>query len=340
MVPEDAKAVQERAVAYWCTLRPQNEFHSWLVDQIAVLSLRIDRCERIERRVRDKVALRAELTWDEDRAREVEELGGRIGRRPGEVVAALKEIPQGCEWLMGRWSMLAHAADLSGSWTAEQTRLAFDLLGTAPEFREGRRPGMALDLDGKVVEPAEDPSALARREIARLEGRRALVAELDEVERALASTDLGGEPGLELRRLRRYEGGLHRRLRWCMAQLQTPSPHKTPNPDLKPRWVTPTEPATEAPGPSKPESPTPAASRRPEPWEVAPPNPPFDLEADEVPETPGPVDVPAIEASRRVRRAARAEARRQSRRRKVERIRGASEPIRGAERTHSRGESA
>ena len=42
---------------YFETLKPQNHYHVWLVQKIAVLTLRIDRAERMERRVRDKVAL-------------------------------------------------------------------------------------------------------------------------------------------------------------------------------------------------------------------------------------------------------------------------------------------
>src|SRR3954470_10857916 len=45
VAPEDALAVRTRMDDYFGTLRPQNHFHCWLVTQIALLSLRIDRCE-------------------------------------------------------------------------------------------------------------------------------------------------------------------------------------------------------------------------------------------------------------------------------------------------------
>ena len=315
VVPEDAAAVQERAMAYWRTLRPQNEFHSWLVDQVAVLTLRVDRCERIERRLRDKVSLRAELTWEEDRRLEIEHLGGQIARRPAEVVEALKKTPQGCEWLMGRWALLAHAAKQQGSWTPDQTQIAFDLLGTPAAFREGARPGASIDLEGNIAEPAEDLPALARREIAELQARRDLASEMDEVERSLAGADLSDGSDIDLRRLRRYEGSLHSRLRWCMAMLQFQSPHKTPHPDLKPRWARPAEPAAEeksAPPPSK---------KSPEFWEAPAPNPPIDLTIKEQPAPGDLVDLPKVMADRRHERLKKAETRRQSRRRKLERLR-------------------
>src|SRR5882724_1270737 len=190
VVAEDAKLIQQRASAWFDALKPQCEFHSWLVDQVAILSIRIDRCERMERRARDVKAMRAELCWEDDRRLDAVKLGGMLPRRPGEVVEELRRTPQGCEWLMTRWAMLAHVADVRKEWTADQARMAFDLLGTPAEFREGVRPGASLDLEGWVVGSADDPAAVARREIAALRERREVVEGLDEVNQALAVADL------------------------------------------------------------------------------------------------------------------------------------------------------
>ena len=141
VVAEDAKLVQQRASDWFDALKPQNEFQSWLVDEVAVISLRIDRCERMERRARDVKAMRAELCWEDDRRLDAVRLGGLLPKRPDEVVEELRRTPQGCEWLMTRWAMLAHTADVKGAWTPEQTRMAFDLLGTPAEFREGMQAG-------------------------------------------------------------------------------------------------------------------------------------------------------------------------------------------------------
>src|SRR5947199_10548624 len=59
VVAEDAKLVQRRASDWFDALKPQDEFQSWLVDEIAIISIRIDRCERMERRARDVKAMRA-----------------------------------------------------------------------------------------------------------------------------------------------------------------------------------------------------------------------------------------------------------------------------------------
>ena len=72
VVAEDAKLIQRRASDWFDALKPQNEYHSWLVDEIAIISLRIDRCERMERRSRDLRAMRAELCWEDDRRLDAE----------------------------------------------------------------------------------------------------------------------------------------------------------------------------------------------------------------------------------------------------------------------------
>src|SRR3954449_2002546 len=255
VVAEDARLVQQRASDWFDALKPQDEFHSWLVDEVALISIRIDRCERMERRARDVKAMRAELCWADDRRLDAVRLGGLLAKRPDEVVEELRRTPQGCEWLMTRWAMLAHTADVKGSWTAEQSRMAFDLLGTPIEFREGNQPGASLDLDGRVIESAEDPAAVARREIEALKQRREIVEGLDEVNQALAVADLNDEDDPELRRLRRYESALHRRLRWCLAQLHFESPHKRSHPGLRPRWDLQPEPQNEPTPAPEPETP-------------------------------------------------------------------------------------
>src|SRR3954454_5049711 len=250
VVAEDAKLVQRRASDWFDALKPQNEYHSWLVDEVAVISLRIDRSERMERRARDVKAMRAELCWEDDRRLDAVRLGGLLSKRPDEVVEELRRTPQGCEWLMTRWAMLAHTADVKASWTPEQSRMAFDLLGTPIEFREGVKPGASLDLAGRLIESADDPAAVARREIEALKQRREVVEGLDEVNQALAVADLNDEDDPELRRLRRYESALHRRLRWCLAQFRHESPHRRPHPSVeRPRWDEPAGPRVEEPAP-------------------------------------------------------------------------------------------
>jgi hypothetical protein len=238
IIPEDAELVYKRSRDYFNTLCPQNHFHCWLVTQIALLSIQIDRSSRIERRVRDKIVVKAEVLWESDRKLEATRLASQLGNQPEEVVELLQRTPQGCEWLMGRWAMLAHSADVQpNGWTPQQAALAFDLLATPALFREGHKPGTVLDIQGRVVVGSDDPASVARRQIDEIERRRDLVEGLDRANRSLAEADMGDDADAELKRHRRHEATLHSRLRWCMSQLRYQSPLKEPYRGLWADWI-------------------------------------------------------------------------------------------------------
>ena len=80
-VRENAKLVDKRSRTFYNTLRPQNDFQCWLVSQVGLNSIRIDRDVRIERRVREKIMIRADVLWETDRKLEAIRLGNQLGRR-------------------------------------------------------------------------------------------------------------------------------------------------------------------------------------------------------------------------------------------------------------------
>ena len=312
VVPESLELIRQRALECYNGLKPQDRYQCWIVDQVAVLTLRVDRSERMERRARDKVALRACLSWDDDRTLEAKVLGGRLAGNPEEVVEALRRTPHGCEWLIDRWSRLAGAAREATAWTDEQARLALDLLATPPAFRDGRKPWAAADPAGDSVAPGGDLVAFALRQVEELERRRALALEVDEVERALAEADLTDGANLETRRLRRYESAIHRKLRWYIAQLQNPTPHAIRQPHLEPAW-------SDEYAPILP--PQTEDEKAAEGWTPDQIHPPFDLEPDEYPGPGQSADIPKIVQSRKDKKLARAESRREARRRKLDQLR-------------------
>jgi hypothetical protein len=253
VVVEDVELVQRRSLEFFETLKPQNELHVWLVGEAALCSIRIERAERIERRVRDKISLRAELTWDDDRRFEVEVTGRSLSKDPGGTVESLRRTPHGCDWLMARWAMLAYSADVQqGSWTDDQTKIAFDLLATPHAFRNVGKPGASIDFEGRLIDSADDSAAVARREVKALKERREVVADLDEVDRIQASSDLINEGDPELRRLRRYESTLFSRMKWCLKQITIQSPYRCSERSLRPNWVVDPE-AVPEPKPERPE---------------------------------------------------------------------------------------
>ena len=314
-VPESLEAVNARSADLFDALRPQNQYQSRLVEHVAIWSVRVDRCERSERRVRDKISLRAELFWEDDRRLEAEVLGGQLHHRPAQVVETLRRTPQGCDWLIGRWAMLAHAADThpEHTWDADQITLAYDLMGTPPEFRAGGKPGVVIDKYGRVEVSGDDRAAVARRQVDELVERRAEVEGLDEVERSLAVADLSNDNDPELKRLRRYEMHLHRQVRWAVNEVRKDWPWRQAIPGLKSNLLLAPE------DPIRPEKRTEeeeqVEAHDPESW-----SPPFDLTPDEFPPFGQRADLPAILVSRKHKRLQKAEARHDARRRKLEKI--------------------
>jgi hypothetical protein len=315
-VPEDPEQIQARAEMFFKTFKPTTDYQAWHVDRAAVVSVRIERCERMERRVRDKDSLHAELTWDDDRRLEAEVLGGRLPGRPAETVEALRRTPHGCAWLIARWALLAHAADTQPDhlWTAEQTSMAFDLLGTPAAFRVGPKPGTSIDFRGHVLENADDSAAVARRMIDELIQRREALSGLDEVDRALAVADLDADGSSELRRLRRYESALHRRLRWSIGQMQLPADNGKADPFFYPTYQVDPAPPEEKPEPKHPDE------KLAEAHDPNSPHPPFCLTPDEFPPIDQKADIPKILKSRREKRRKKAETKREADREKVRKL--------------------
>jgi hypothetical protein len=317
-VPEDEAAHGARARSWINALKPQNMYHAWLIDEIAVLTLRIERCGRIDRRVRDLASIRAEESWDDDRRSIAEAIGIHLSSRPASVVDDLRRTPQGCDWLIDRWALLARASIRNkGPWNPDQKRLAFDLLGTPQELRDGE-PGEVVDRRGEVVESAADPLVVARREVDALLARREMVSQADKFARSMVEADLVDEASPELARTRRYEASLNRRLRWCVAQVGFESPRHRANSDLVLHYFAPEAqaPATPEPAPVVEEAPAPGPIE-PEPipfWKHKPAHAPFELRPGESPTPDGFVDIPAILA-RRDSHLNRNEARRAARRR-------------------------
>ena len=189
----------------------------WMADQVARVQGQIVRAQRIEGKLRDEAAWRAGSLWETDRRVAAEELGADLGRAPGRTVARLRRTPQGCDWLIERWEILARAAAVGQAWSEDQVRLAFDLLGTPGEGRVGLPTAAEAEADGgRLI------GELAQAALLDLAAQRAVVAEADEVEQALAIADCRDTPTPELARLRRYELALVRRLQWLLAERGDP----------------------------------------------------------------------------------------------------------------------
>ena len=101
--------------------------------------------------------------WEQDEQLAAAELGRRLGDDPEVTVIRLRRSSAGCDWLIGRWTLLGNGlttADEGGpgcTWTDADLALALDLLGRPAELRH-------LDDSGEPagVAPRAGPVGLGR----------------------------------------------------------------------------------------------------------------------------------------------------------------------------------
>ena len=203
---EDPETLLHWNTGLYHEFRPRNSWHQWLTQQAALYMMRIDRADRIERRLRDIQALRAIDCWEADQEQAAHALGANLAADPARTVAALWCTPAGCQWMIEKWATLAETP--ADAWDAAQAALAQQLCPASPDHH--RTPGYA------------------RMRILNLEVMRDRLRAADESCRHLVESDLGPEPSTMLANLRRYTRALHRQLRWFLAQLRLEPPKREP----------------------------------------------------------------------------------------------------------------
>src|SRR5262249_14598434 len=156
----------------------------FLVGQMALASVRLDRCAELSMIDAARSAERAMVCWESDQRMAVEELGAKLPKDPARVALALRRGRQGADWLIERWEALGEILESNGGWDEAQRRLAFDLLGVPLELREGSQ---RVPAEGNTAGLA----ALAAREVAKLrEDREAVLDALDEANRGMAEVGM------------------------------------------------------------------------------------------------------------------------------------------------------
>jgi hypothetical protein len=234
--PAAAAEVQRREAEFARDFRPRDAVERELVRQMAlgawrsqVLSLRIIRHD-----ARMNAARFA--TWEQDGRLAAAELGRRLCDDPEAAVAALERNSAGCDWLIGRWTLLGNGVSTAGgsepgcAWTDADLALALDLLGRPPglrhlddlarmleSLRERARSGSGSGSDEAAAElreiVAEQVTELERRGEEAWEG---VEEPLLQGWRAGLEIDLGPEGT----RLRRYEAAAERLFRSAWTKLE------------------------------------------------------------------------------------------------------------------------
>jgi len=175
--------------------------------------LRINRSERIERKLRDMASLRAIDFWEDDQKLAVETVALRIGKQPAKVVSTLRNTPAGIDWLIVRWHILSRIKP--EDWNDAQRELAAQLVCGDPEV-DPSRPGF---IDDQINE---------------LQTHRERIAQADAITRGLVEADLNDDGVAGLAKLRRYLRSLHRQLKWYVDQFHVEHPDRWDDPMRRP----------------------------------------------------------------------------------------------------------
>lgn len=219
MAPDESDAVASRR-AEWASAFPTNPddgYQSWLVQQLTLASIRIDRCQEHQQHQARYEADRAASAWELDRAADAAQLGARLSRDPDRVVSSLRRSVAGLEWLLSRWQSLADCLETDGSWDDAQRRLCLDLMQIPDEFRSS-------DFTMLAHLPLDELRDLVREQIDGLDSLHDSASRLDLANRSLAEIGLPTSEGSELSRLRRYEASLWRRFRSLEASYKASHP--------------------------------------------------------------------------------------------------------------------
>jgi hypothetical protein len=215
---EEIDAIAERFDRWGASMLPRDDHEAWVVETIAVESVRVDRCRLHEVAYRERVADRAEDFWDIDRRLAAAELAAQLPRKPELVAWQLRKTLQGVDLLIGRWEVLGKTLAMTGTWDESQRATALDLLGVPRDQRQGWTVLVPDPADGPGE--AEWFARMVKRELGDLEALRPGLEGHDAVERLRAMAGDASPSDAELKRLRRYEKGCLRTLQWALAQLK------------------------------------------------------------------------------------------------------------------------
>ena len=213
VVAETPGLLERQAADIYEAFKPRNGWQDWLTTTIATIILRINRSERIERKLRDMASLRAIDFWEDDQKLEVETVALRIGKQPAKVISTLRNTPAGIDWLIVRWQILSRIKP--EDWNDAQRELAANLVAGETE-----------------VDPSR--AGFADAQIDELQVHRERIAQADAITRGLVEADLNDDGVGGLAKLRRYLRSLHRQLKWYVDQFHVEHPDRWDDPMRRP----------------------------------------------------------------------------------------------------------
>jgi hypothetical protein len=233
VLPPDAAAeVERREAGFARDFRPRNAVERELVRQMALGAWRSQELALRSTQHDARTNAARFANWEQDEQLAAVELGRRLGDDPEATVARLQRSTAGCNWLIGRWTLLEGAlstADEGGpgcTWTDADVTLALNLLGRPADLRHlddwtGRLSSLVAAARAGSDEAVTELREIVAAEIDELERKRDEV--WNEVEQPMLQDWHSGQAidlGPEGTRLRRYEMAADRLFRSAWTKLE------------------------------------------------------------------------------------------------------------------------
>jgi hypothetical protein len=193
---EDVAEIADRFQALQEEHQPSGVSSRLHLRRYAYLSVRLERCERLDTAIYSKRVRHAEVEFDDQRMTKVEELAARLLFDPMTTARRLQATPEGIDYLTRQWLELR--ADLSNreraAWTQNHRSRMEQLMGHLQgSYKVTRNQALTEALSGFFynINPSEGEglSDLDRREWARDELTRNIDAEMARLATVRASLD-------------------------------------------------------------------------------------------------------------------------------------------------------
>jgi hypothetical protein len=194
-------------------LKPTDQLETWCLEQIAMAGARATHAQQMMLADLERIVEDAETTWDIDRYDYPKKLSFRLSKDCERVAHALNQTKEGAKVLYEAWDVLEGILETNGTWTDVQIARAFDLLGVAPELRDGYRR----------LPPGADPTVMAelvRSEMDRLRKRMDELSAKDERVRDCALHCMPLEEDPAARRHRRGYAEAQRSMKQAYAMFR------------------------------------------------------------------------------------------------------------------------
>ncbi len=225
---DDIERLQTRVSDWLPELKAEGPFQLFQLERMAAAAVLLERCKAQETDYRYRLASRTEVCRDLDLSVETESLASSLPRRPARVARCLQQTVMGNEWLLTRLRALQEL--ISGSEGSGPLRpldgdnrsLALDVLGVAPELRQGRT---ALDLPAGAGTSSEADLAAHQAgvigvRIAELERFKTVeLAEVEAIDRDANAMGRETKVDPEIRKIRRYAKDAQREMDTAQAEL-------------------------------------------------------------------------------------------------------------------------